>query len=146
MEDEIDVNEDGNGTEPETEPETEQASDTYDSILNSVKKSLNISPEIVAFDPDIILLVNSALSKLHQMGVGPEDTFSITDSSSTWDDFYTNKDINMVRQYVYMEVRLAFDPPTASVLNSFEKIKAELEWRLNVEDDDYIYKVDQNGI
>lgn len=117
----------------------------YESILNSVKKNLGIMEDITAFDPDIVLLINSTFAKLHQMGVGPEDTYEIEDETNTWDEFYTNKDIAMVRGYMFLEVRMMFDPPTASVLSSLEKKIAEYEWRLNVADDDLIYGSNQNG-
>lgn len=117
----------------------------YESILNSVKKNLGIMEDVTAFDPDLVLLINSTFAKLHQMGVGPEETFEIEDSSNTWDEFYTNKDIALVKGYIYMEVRLIFDPPTASVLTSLEKKIAEYEWRLNVADDEPIFRSNQNG-
>ena len=116
----------------------------YESILTSIKKNLNIAEDVTAFDPDILLHINSSFAKLNQMGVGPEETFMIEDSSATWDDFSTNLDINMVRTYIYLDVRLVFDPPTASVLSSLEKKLAEYEWRLNVADDDFVEKDDQN--
>lgn len=115
-----------------------------DSILTSVKKNLNIAEDVTAFDPDIILHINSTFAKLNQMGVGPEETFMIEDASEEWDEFSTNLDINMVRSYMYLEVRMLFDPPTASVLTSLEKKIAEYEWRLNVADDDRIYMENQN--
>lgn len=115
-----------------------------DSILTSIKKNLNIPKDVTAFDPDIIMHINTSFSKLNQMGVGPDETFMIDDDTATWEDFSTKLDINMVRTYVYLDVRLVFDPPTASVLTSLEKVKAELEWRLNVADDDSIDRTVQN--
>ena len=119
--------------------------DMTDSILNSTKKALGIMPDVTAFDPDLIMHINTAFSKLNPLDVGPSDTYRIEDSTAEWSDFYTNHDINMVRSYIYLEVRMLFDPPTASVLTSFEKTKAELEWRLNVADDELIHRTVQNG-
>lgn len=120
--------------------------DMTDSILNSIKKSLGIMPNETAFDPDILMHINTAFSKLNQLGVGPSSTFMIEDAEAEWSDFSTNLDINMVRSYIFLEVRMLFDPPTASVLTSLEKVKAELEWRLNVADDELIHRTVQNGI
>lgn len=116
-----------------------------DSILTSVKKNLNIPEEITVYDPDIAMHINSCFAKLNQMGVGPKETFMIEDKTSEWDDFTTNQDLAMVKSYIYLEVRLMFDPPTASVLSSLEKKISELEWRLNVAGDELLYGTDQNG-
>lgn len=134
----------------DTEELEEQTPTLLPSILTSIKKNLNIPEDVTAFDPDIIMHINTAFSKLNQMGVGPEETFMIEDKSTTWDEFYTNKDINMVRTYVWLDVRLVFDPPQASVLSALKETKSELEWRLNVADDDRLYEdlteEVQNGI
>ena len=115
------------------------------SILTSVKKNLGIPKEITAFDPDIILHINSVFAKLSQLGVGPSETFMIEDDYAEWDDFDTNADLNLVRSYMFLEVRMLFDPPTASVLTSMEKKIAEYEWRLNVAGDELTDRTNQNG-
>ena len=115
------------------------------SILTSVKKSLGISQEIDAFDPDLILLINSGFGKLHQLGVGPETPFSIQDEIDEWEDFTSDETLlGMVREFVYLSVRLVFDPPTASVLTEMKNKVSELEWRLNVAGDSPIDRSDQN--
>ena len=102
------------------------------SILNSIKKQLNISETFNAFDPDIILLINSAFSTLTQLGIGPKAGFSIADDEPVWGDFIDDQRLNMVMQEVYLRVRIAFDPPTGTVLGSMENIIKELDWRLAV--------------
>lgn len=104
------------------------------SILLSVKKILNIAPTDDAFDMDIIVHINSAFSTLLQLGVGPETGFYIEDETITWVDFLGNEaKFNFVKTYVYIYVRLLFDPPTTSFgITAFEKQKLELEWRINV--------------
>ena len=103
-------------------------------MLTSVKKMLGITEECKDFDPDIIMHINSALMILTQLGVGPEEGFYIEDDSSFWDDFV--KDISKleaIKTYVYMRVRLMFDPPTSSsAMESTKNIMNELEWRLNI--------------
>lgn len=106
-----------------------------DSILTSTKKILGIEESYTAFDEDIILHINSVFSILNQLGIGPDDGYAIGDSSDTWDDFLGDDvRMNSVKTYVYLRVRLLFDPPTTSYLiNSMNEQVKELEWRLNVQ-------------
>ena len=105
-----------------------------DSILTSVKKIIGISEEDESFDTDLIIHINSVLMILNQLGVGPEDGFSITDKSAVWTDVIgDNKLIEATKTFVGLKVRLIFDPPTSSaVLDSINKTISELEWRINV--------------
>lgn len=105
-----------------------------DSILLSIKKLLNIHESDNSFDLDIIMLINSAFSTLSQFGVGPTNGFTITDEAATWND-YTSDElvINSVKTYIYLKVRILFDPPTSTaVIDAINKTISELEWRLNV--------------
>lgn len=105
-----------------------------ESILKSIKKLLGISEEETHFDTDIIMHINSVFSILGQMGVGPEKSFSIQDDTATWDNFIEDDaDFNNVKTYVYLKVRMLFDPPaSSSVLSAMERMISEHEWRLNV--------------
>ena len=105
-----------------------------DSILNSTKKLLGISAEDTDFDTDVIMNINSALAVLTQLGVGPSDGFSISDSSSTWSEFISgNKRLEFVKTYVYLKVKVAFDPPLSStVMEAMNQQIRELEWRILV--------------
>lgn len=108
-----------------------------DSILDSVKKVLGIPSEYEVFDPDIIMHINTVFFTLSQLGVGPDGGFSISSKSDTW-DFYISEGSNLeaVKSYVYLRVRILFDPPSSSyVLTSMENQIKELEWRLNAEVD-----------
>lgn len=103
------------------------------SILTSVKKVLGITEDDTSFNTDIVLHINSVFAILNQVGIGPEDGFVIEDASSTWDDFVTDVKMASVQTYVYLRVRLLFDPPTTSfVIDSFKRQIDEIEWRLNV--------------
>lgn len=87
------------------------------------------------FETDLIIHINSALSTLTQLGVGSEDGFRVTGTDETWEDFVgeSRDDIEMIKSYVYMKVRLMFDPPQNSFLvDSLEKQCKEFEWRANV--------------
>ena len=106
-----------------------------DSILNSIKKLLGIPIEQDNFDTDIIIHINSVFAVLHQIGVGPSTGFRITDENDMWQSFTgTNLNIEDVKTYVYLRVRLLFDPPlSSSVLAAMERTVAELEWRLLIQ-------------
>ena len=108
--------------------------DIQDSILNSTKKLLGIAEDYDAFDVDIIMHINSVFMILTQLGVGPEEGFSIEDESTEWDEFIEdNSQLKAVKSYMYLKVKLLFDPPlSSSVTQSMERMIAELEWRLNV--------------
>lgn len=105
-----------------------------ESILTSVKKLLGIADEITDFDTDIVIHINTVLGILNQLGVGPSEGFSITDKTSTWSDFISNaKNLETVKSYVGLKVRLLFDPSTSSaVADSINRLVSELEWRINV--------------
>lgn len=105
-----------------------------ESILTSIKKLLGISEEYEQFDIDIIVHINSVLSVLTQLGVGPPEGFLIRDKSATWEDF-TQQDsrIEFVKSFMYLKVRLLFDPPLGSaVIESMNRTLSELEWRIMV--------------
>ena len=105
-----------------------------DSILTSIKKLLGITEEYEHFDQDIIMHINSVFMILTQMGVGPKEGFTISDSTTTWSEF-TNDDkkIEAVKSYVYLKVRLLFDPPaSSSVMEAMNRSISEFEWRLNI--------------
>lgn len=105
-----------------------------DSILTSVKKMLGIVEEYEHFDADLIMHINSVLSILTQLGVGPVEGFSIKDKTATWSDFLSDsKNLESVKSYIYLKVRLIFDPPlTSSVTEAINRMIGELEWRLSV--------------
>lgn len=105
-----------------------------DSILTSIKKLLGIVEEYEQFDADLIMHINSVLMVLTQLGVGPEAGFSIKDDSAIWADFIPNDvTLEAVKSYVYLRVKLLFDPPlNSAVIESINRQINEYEWRLNV--------------
>lgn len=108
-----------------------------DSILNSIKKLLGIEKEYEVFDLDIIMHINTVFLILSQLGVGPEKPFVILDNSATWSDFWGDEEPNeAVITYMYMKVRMLFDPPTSgTATNAMDATIKELEWRLNIQSD-----------
>ena len=103
----------------------------YESILTSIKKLLGIPEDYEHYDSDIIMHINSVFMILNQLGVGPSNGFSITDKTAVWSNFIN---LEAVKSYVYMKVRLLFDPPLSSaVMECMNRMIGELEWRLNSE-------------
>lgn len=116
------------------------------SILLSIKKLLNIDDDDVAFDTDIIILINSEFMTLQQLGIGPEEGFSINEGDTVWADFSTDTTLlETVKAFIYMRVRLIFDPPASSVVaDAFNSRINELMFRLNAQAERN-WKDDQNS-
>lgn len=106
------------------------------SILNDVKHVLGVQPSVDAFDTDIVMHINSTFSVLTQLGVGPETGFEIADETQTWDQFVTGPRLNWVKTFMFLNVKLIFDPPqTGFAIAAIERQIKELEFRLNVVSD-----------
>lgn len=105
-----------------------------ESVLTSIKKMLGIEEEYTHFDADLIIHINSVLSILNQIGVGPSEGFSIEDEKNVWTDFIPQSPkLEFVKSYVYMKVKLLFDPPISSAaIESTNRLISELEWRIQV--------------
>lgn len=108
-----------------------------DGILASIKERIGIAEDDNSFDTDIIDLINSAFADLNDIGVGPNDGFAIEDDTADWIDFSEDvRVLSSVKDFVYLTVKLTFDPPTqTSLLTSMENRLKKLEWRLNVKCD-----------
>lgn len=110
--------------------------ESTDSILTSVKKMLGLPAEYTPFDPDLIMHINTVFFILNQIGIGPKETFSISDASTTWDEFTVanRTKIESIKTYMAARVKLIFDPPQQTTLKeASEKVVDELEWRLRME-------------
>lgn len=111
------------------------------SILKSVKKTLNLDASYTAFDQDVLTHINTVFAILSQIGIGPEQGFMIEDDTTEW-SAYTGDDLflNMVKSYVYLRVRLLFDPPTTSYLiTAQEKQIEEMEVRMSIYRESYAW-------
>lgn len=114
----------------------EEIKQQTESILLTIKKMLGITEEHHAFDVDIIVDINACFLTLNQLGVGPKLPYSISGDSETWIDFLgeQNPFFAAIQTYVYMRVRLMFDPPANSFLvDSMQKQIQEFEWRFTVQ-------------
>ncbi len=108
-----------------------------DSILASIKERIGIAEDDNSFDTDVIDLINSAFADLNDIGVGPTEGFTIENDQDLWGDFSEDvRVLSSVKDFVYLTVKLTFDPPTqTSLLTSMENRLKKLEWRLNVKCD-----------
>ena len=106
-----------------------------DSILTSIKLQLGVSENDDSFDSQIITHINTVLSDLYQIGIG-EEGFVIEDEYSEWTDFIPYETLCKligIETYVYMRVKLIFDPPVNSaVLTSMQQQIDRFEWRFNL--------------
>ena len=114
-------------------------------ILSSIKKLLGLNDGVTVFDTDIVIHINTVFAHLTQMGVGPQDNegknigFRISTGNEVWGDF-TDNDIliDNVKTYVYIKVKMVFDPPTSSALiDAYNAQAKELEWRLYTQEGGY---------
>lgn len=108
------------------------------SILQSIKKTLNLPADYEAFDQDVLMHINSVFSTLHQLGVGPSGGFMIEGGGETWQDLLGNDPrLNNIKTYIYLRVRLLFDPPTTGFhVTAMKEQITELEWRINAHRED----------
>nr|DAQ20081.1 MAG TPA: hypothetical protein [Caudoviricetes sp.] len=104
------------------------------SILTSIKKLLGIAEEYTHFDSDIIMHINSVFMILSQLGVGPDGGFHIEDDTTEWTEYLQDTSLlNTVKSYMYLKVKLLFDPPISSAaIDSMNRIISEFEWRISV--------------
>lgn len=106
-----------------------------ESILTSIKELLGITAGYTQFDQQVIIHINTVFTTLTQLGVGPSTGFYIEDEAAEWTDFVSDMSkIQAVKTYVYLKVRLLFDPASlgSATLAAYERQIQELEWRLNL--------------
>lgn len=115
-----------------------------ESILLSIKKLLGITEEYKHFDPDIIMHINTVFDDLSQLGVVPYDDFRIEDETSVWTDYVPDAGmIESIKSYMYLRVKLLFDPPlNSSIIESMNRQIERLEWRINTSAESQLVKKD----
>lgn len=103
-----------------------------DSILLTVKTHCNVSTEDTSFDGELIEHINTILSILPQLGIGPDEGFAIENKTDEWSDFLpVDSKIGLIKGYVGKRVRLQFDPPSNSQhLEALKAAISELESRI----------------
>lgn len=107
-----------------------------DSILLTIRKLLLGDSTSNYFDTDLLIHINSSINTLHQLGVTKADGFFIEDSSAEWSDLIEeSSNLDLIKTYICLRVRMDFDPPVGSVAEAYKERIKELEWRINVEVD-----------
>lgn len=111
-----------------------------DSIFDTIKESLGVDVENAEYDTELKMFVNSALSTLTQLGVGPKAGFMVTSKEDRWVEFIgLDNRLNAVKTYVHLRCKMLFDPPAQGfVVTAIKEQIEELEWRLNVTVDNVI--------
>lgn len=103
-----------------------------ESILKTIKSMLNVDSDITDFDQELIVLINASLSILYQLGIGTSP-FKITGTDETWTQLLGEKDyyLESVKELIYIDVRLIFDPPLSSmVIDAYKERRQEDQWRI----------------
>lgn len=109
-----------------------------ESILSTIKKLLGVTDDYDYFDQDLLIHINSALMSLSQIGVRPSQDFYTLDKDTTWSeylgyDYQENIDFGSIKSYIYLKVKLLFDPPQNSfTIEAINKMITEMEWRINI--------------
>lgn len=105
-----------------------------DSILLSIKKLLGIDASYTIFDGDIMLHINTAFTILNQIGIGPEEGYMIDSEYQYWDEYTDDINLNMVKSFIFLNVKINFDPPSSTaLLDSMNRTINELTWRLELQ-------------
>lgn len=102
-----------------------------DNVLSSIKKLIGYSVEVVCFDADILMHINSCVPSLREFGVLPLVADLVIDEETKWSDILEKNNIGLIREYVYLSVKVIFDPPISSfVLESMNRQIQKDEWRI----------------
>lgn len=92
-------------------------------ILNDVKTTLDFaSEEDTGFDSRLIMELDGIIGELSQLTFVNNSFVMNTDAE--WKGLLDINDQNLLRlvkQFIYINIRLKFDPPAGSVLTSLEK-------------------------
>lgn len=118
--------------------ENKKLDDDRKSILNSIKKLLGLTKECTDFDTDIKIHINTIIMNLDQLGVIIPKSFKVEDENQTWDEIIKDDTkLDSIITYVYLRVKLVFDPPLSSaVIEANKETIRELEWRITVQVDE----------
>jgi len=110
------------------------------SILTSTKNQLGVAATDTSFDEEIITHINSCFTSLSMLGLPNADSFSITDDTAVWSDIIPPPiNQNHIKTYIYLRVKLLFDPPQNGFLvTSLDKQIEKLESMIYVQSESVI--------
>ena len=102
-------------------------------ILDTVKANVGGGIVHEHFDDELISDINAVIMELRQIGVGPQDPFTLVDGTETWDSYLEDDVVllSVVPTLVSLKVRMLFDPPSGSLADEINRQIDRLEWRVN---------------
>ena len=106
----------------------------FNDVLTDVKQMVGASIYDDSFDANIVIAINSALAVLSDIGISEVDDVRINiGDTKTWDELLKGRtDIEYIKSYIHLKVKMLFDPPSSSaLLDAYNRQIEEFEWRLN---------------
>lgn len=117
---------------PDPEPTPPTPGTDSSSILDTILKLLGPEGDYEHFGPDVMIHINSAFERLCDLGIGPSTPFYIESNVEPWSAFQTQIPIRRIIRYIYLYVKIIFDPPSnTSVLETYKQELDKLEWTMN---------------
>jgi hypothetical protein len=114
-------------------------------ILESIKAALGLQPDYDPFNTELLIHINSVVSDLNQLGVGPglyqnEVPVLIVTDTTTWADLLLEDKLENVKSYMFLRVKMLFDAATMppALITSYEKEIEKQEFRITVGSDPMI--------
>lgn len=104
-------------------------------VLEDVRKVIGGDMIDPHFDQELCMHINSVLVGLRQIGV--KTGTNIVNDETLWSELVPNIiDVESIKTWLGLKVRLIFDPPTSSYVSSaIEENLRELEFRIQLEVD-----------
>ena len=108
-------------------------------ILKDVKSVLDFaSEEDNGFDSRLIMELEGIIGELSQLTLLNKDF--VMSEESNWEQLLNTNDnhlLRLVKQYVYLNIRIKFDPPAGSVLSSLEKSIQSTAHRIIIQKEEF---------
>jgi hypothetical protein len=108
-------------------------------ILSDVKSVLDFaSEEDKGFDSRLIMEIDGIIGETSQLTQLNKDFVMSEDSK--WEQLLNNDDqqlLRLIKLYVYLNIRVKFDPPVGSVLNSLTKSIQSTAHRIIIQKEEF---------
>lgn len=108
-------------------------------ILKDVKSVLDFaSEEDDGFDSRLIMELEGIIGELSQLTLLNKEF--VMSEESNWEQLLNTNDnhlLRLVKQYVYLNIRIKFDPPAGSVLSSLEKSIQSTAHRIIIQKEEF---------
>lgn len=122
-----------------------------DSVLETVRDAVGLEKDDDSFDTELIIYINGAIGELNQAGVGNE--IMVLDDTTKWKELVVNdsgsvsmKLVGIAIMYVYLNVKIHFDPPQVNTQNVMKDAMDQAIWCLAVSwDEEYYDRPDDKG-